>query len=202
MTRHLAPPFDADPHPDRAPTPAAEQVALRIRCRLDAAASELPHDVSERLRAARTRALAQRKRAPAAVRVVHTAPAVLAQGATARATPPGHGLGWWRLLGSALPALALVVGLAFISQQQQSRHLVEVATLDEALLTDAVPPQAYADPGFVAFLGSAASDHSLHLLSDDALMRPQADGAPWHQPDKAGTYPDAYPDAYSETLTQ
>lgn len=176
-----------------APTlsPAAEHYATRIRSHLDRASHDLPHDVGARLSAARARAIAQRKRAPTTVRVVHTAPAVLTSGSAAVRGGPRFGFDWWRGLGAALPVLALVLGLGVISSHQHSRYLVEVASLDEALLTDAVPPQAYADPGFVAFLKSPASDHALHLLSDDARMPNLPSSTDWYHPAEGGAYPDS-----------
>jgi hypothetical protein len=54
-----------------------DQIGARIAGELDVAVQQLPHDVSERLRAARTRALANRRMADT---VTVTAPVLLAQG--------------------------------------------------------------------------------------------------------------------------
>ncbi|HQD16072.1 MAG TPA: DUF3619 family protein, partial [Ottowia sp.] len=54
---------------------------LRVGARLSAGAEELPHDVSERLRAARERALAQRRQ-PAAQLAARPTRASWRQGAT------------------------------------------------------------------------------------------------------------------------
>ena len=57
---------------------------------------------------------------------------------------------------SAVPLLALVVGLVVINTAQDERSANDVAEVDSALLTDDLPPAAYADPGFVQFLKTSA----------------------------------------------
>jgi hypothetical protein len=46
----------------------------------------------------------------------------------------------------------LVFGLIGIAQWQQDSRINDIAELDVALLTDDVPPDAYADSGFLGFL--------------------------------------------------
>ena len=124
-----------------------ERFGRAIAARLSAGTDELPYHVTERLRAARTQALAQRK-----VAVVRTAPAVVVNGKTASLTFGGFGL--WGQIASALPLLVLVAGLFVIQTVQDERRATELAEVDAALLTDDLPPAAYADPGFVQFLKS------------------------------------------------
>ena len=50
----------------------------------------------------------------------------------------------------------MVAGIAFVGIQQDNSTAQEVAELDTALLTDDLPPAAYADPGFVQFLKTSA----------------------------------------------
>ena len=64
----------------------------------------------------------------------------------------GEGGSWWRSLVSAVPVLALVAGLVAINFVQDEFSATELAEVDAALLTDTLPPSAYADPGFVQFL--------------------------------------------------
>ena len=87
---------------------ACDVYARRLAARLDDSTGELPHDISERLRAARVQALAQRKKA---VPVHQTAPTVVQTGASAALGWLGGGSGWWRSLLGAVPAMALMVGL-------------------------------------------------------------------------------------------
>jgi hypothetical protein len=55
-------------------------------------------------------------------------------------------------LASLLPLIALVAGLAIIQNIMDDDRANELAEVDAALLTDDLPPSAYADPGFLQFL--------------------------------------------------
>ncbi|HEY8358162.1 MAG TPA: DUF3619 family protein, partial [Ramlibacter sp.] len=100
---------------------------------------------TERLRAARVRALQVRKQA-----ATRTAPIVL--GAGGAAALGGEKFSLWTRIGSVLPLVALVGGLVLIHSFQADHRANEIAEVDAALLTDDLPPAAYADPGFVQFL--------------------------------------------------
>ena len=133
-----------------------QQYARHITQRLTASTGELPYDISERLRAARMQALAKRK-----VVSLQTAPAVATSGNSATLTLGGGGGGGfslWRQIASALPLIALVAGLVAINIIQDDDRLTELAEVDAALLTDDLPPDAYADPGFVQFLKTSHSE--------------------------------------------
>ena len=118
----------------------------RVAARLSEGERALPHDISERLRAARVRAVGQRKReATVAVRAFSLAGAgSLGFG--------DEGLGLWGRLASALPMVMLVAGLVALNLVNDDLRASEIAEVDAALLTDDLPPAAYADPGFVQFL--------------------------------------------------
>ena len=136
------------------PEQAAELFARRLTARLSADTDALPYDISERLRAAREQALAQRKKV-VPVREWHHATAVQRQGHTATLGSGDHeGRTWWRALISAVPLVALLVGLVVVDSFQDESGATEVAEIDAALLTDDLPPAAYADPGFVQYLQS------------------------------------------------
>ncbi len=125
-----------------------ERHGLKLASYLTLAASELPHDISERLRVARQQAVSQRKSA-----VVRAAPAVAVGGGAAALHWGGEeGLGWWGRAGALVPLIALVAGLLFINAQQNDSRARELAEVDVALLTDELPPAAFADPGFIQFL--------------------------------------------------
>lgn len=124
-----------------------DQFGRRVAARLSAGSDQLPHDVSERLRAARMRALAQRKR-----EITVPARAYILAGARGGDDSPSL----WGRLASALPVVMLAAGLVAINLIQNEIRAAEVAEVDAALLTDDLPPAAYADPGFVEFL---KSDH-------------------------------------------
>lgn len=136
------------------PEQAAELFARRLTARLSADTNALPYDISERLRAAREQALAQRKKV-VPVREWHHATAVQRQGHTATlGSGDNEGRTWWRALISAVPLVALLVGLVVVDSFQDESGATEVAEIDAALLTDDLPPAAYADPGFVQYLQS------------------------------------------------
>lgn len=128
-------------------TVAADLYGRRVAARLSEAADGLPYEVSERLRAARVQALARRKR----VAGLQAAVAVSASGGAATLTGDER-FSVWRLAASVLPIVALVAGLVLIHSAQNETRAKEVAEVDAALLTDDLPPAAYADPGFVQFL--------------------------------------------------
>lgn len=180
-------------HPTQAQANALEaRFALRLTARLNDSAEALPHDISERLRVARMQAVSA-ARATAAVRASQVAPQVvmapqaglaLAGGAGngGWAQQPGHQrdqhhgrrldeapTGWGWRLASALPILALVVGLWGINQWYQHEQVQAAADVDMALLSDDLPPAAYTDPGFEEFL-------RVNFSTDGAP--PAAEGSP------------------------
>jgi hypothetical protein len=128
---------------------AQDQFGRRVAARLDSSSAQLPHDITERLRAARVRAVAQRK-----LSSLQTASSLSASGGQASLSMDDEGLGLWNRIASALPLILLAAGLIAIHVEQNDRRAREVAEVDAALLTDDLPPAAYADPGFVQFLKS------------------------------------------------
>lgn len=124
-----------------------DRFGLRTASYLSAATAELPHDISERLRVARVQAVSRRMITKAlSVGVVHSG------GSAALTWGSGEGLSWWSRIGSVLPLIALVAGLLAINSFQSDNRTQELAEVDAALLTDDLPPAAFADPGFVQFL--------------------------------------------------
>ena len=138
----------------RAGTPQGDaieaRVALRMAAVLGEGADALPHDISERLRFARERALAavrHQRRQEALV----AATSVSVQGrSVALGGPPSV----WLRLASALPIVVLVAGLVMIQQYHDHEQINAAAEIDSALLADELPPTAYRDPGFSEFLRS------------------------------------------------
>jgi hypothetical protein len=127
----------------------ADQFGRAVAMRLSAGADEMPYEAGERLRAARVRALAARKHPEAA-------PVVVGRGASATLA-----LGertWWNRIASVLPLVVLAAGLVLIHTVQTDRRASELAEVDAQLLTDDLPPAAYADPGFAQYLKSSAGE--------------------------------------------
>ena len=126
-----------------------DQFGLRIAAQLNSAALELPHDISERLRAARTRAVAARLQPQTRTK---TSNSLVNQNGVGLLSFGEEGLSLWGRLASFFPLIALVAGLAFIQNFMDDDRANELAEVDSALLTDDLPPTAYADPGFLQFL--------------------------------------------------
>lgn len=125
-----------------------DRFGLKTTSYLSAGTADLPYDISERLRAARMQALSVRK-----VTKVETASRVVNSGGSAALNWGAYeGLSWWSRIGAVVPLIALVVGLLAINSIQDDNRAQEVAEVDVALLTDELPPAAFADPGFVQFL--------------------------------------------------
>ena len=129
-----------------------DRFGLKVASRLTMGSADLPHDISERLRAARVRAVSQRKTA-----VLQTARSIQSHGGAASLSFGDEAFGGWRRFASVMPLVALVIGLITINHVQTDSRAREVAEVDSALLADELPPSAYAAPGFVQFL-SAGSD--------------------------------------------
>jgi hypothetical protein len=124
--------------------------ALRVAGHLNQATRELPHDVTERLKAAREMALEQ-------ARLARRAEAASGQrnGSGSLATMVlggGSGSSHWFKLASLLPIVALVAGFVMIDRLHVQAQIAAAAEIDAALLADDLPPTAYTDPGFVEFL--------------------------------------------------
>ena len=128
-----------------------ERFGLRVAARLSAGL-DLPFDVSERLRAARVRAVARRK-----LVLIHQPSVLHNGGGSAVLGQGGDGLNLWSRIASFLPLLVLIVGLMVITVVQNESGAKEVAEVDAALLTDDLPPAAYTDPGFLQFLKAGAA---------------------------------------------
>lgn len=125
-----------------------DRLGQQLSARLSTATQDLGHDISERLRIARQRALQSR---PPLV-LMQRKPATGVQGNGTLTGQPEEGLSLWSVFASALPLLALVLGLLFIQLMQPDNVTSDIARIDAALLTDELPPDAYTDPGFVQFL--------------------------------------------------
>lgn len=120
------------------------RLAAQLAAALRVAAEAPPPDVAERLRFGREQALARARRERASGAAPFMAGGGLA--VLGRLGP------WWPRLGALLPALVLAAGVVWVAQEAQREQLSVAAEIDTALLADDLPPAAYADPGFVAFL--------------------------------------------------
>lgn len=125
-----------------------DRFALRTVSYLASGTNELPHDVMERLRAARFQAVTARK-----IAKTQMVSQISSQGNSAALTWGGDESGQrWSRIAALVPLTLLVVGLLIINNIQSDNRAQELADVDVALLTDALPPAAFSDPGFVQFL--------------------------------------------------
>ena len=122
-----------------------DRFGRHVAARLTSGTQEMPHDIGERLRIARANAVAHRRQPARQVATVGTSGDAALLGSV-----------WWTRLGAIVPLVALVAGLLAISAIQDEDRASELADVDSALLTDDLPPAAYADPGFAQFLKNDA----------------------------------------------
>jgi Protein of unknown function (DUF3619) len=140
---------------------AQDRFGLKLAARLSSGSTDLPHDISERLRIARQQAVTNRKRTQL-VTVPKAATTVYGSGSSASMGFDDEGINIWNQFASFLPLIALVVGLISISVIQNDLRANELAEVDAALLIDDLPPAAYADAGFAQFLKLHADYNATH----------------------------------------
>lgn len=133
------------------------RLAARLSAGLTERAQQLPHDIGERLRAAREQALAR------AVEVRRLAPQPRAASESRVVGVTANGLAlmggtpaWWQRAAAVVPLLVLVFGLLLIQRQGELEQVRAAAEVDSQLLADDLPPDAYTDPGFAQFLREPA----------------------------------------------
>jgi hypothetical protein len=122
-------------------------LAYKIRHALNDNLDGLPASTTERLAAARARAMA-RKKVDAPARKLQTRPLL-----NVHALLSMSGLG---RIAVAVPMLAAVFGLAGLYQYEQQQRIAELAELDAAVLSDDLPLTAYTDHGFNAYVTAQA----------------------------------------------
>ena len=111
--------------------------------------TDLSYEVTERLRAARTRALSLRRIAQPQLQ---TAQEIQTQNGFALLKFPSQSQWFFQTFGSLIPLLGLVAGLILINEFHNDQSALELAEIDSALLTDDLPPNAYTDPSFLDYL--------------------------------------------------
>ncbi len=136
----------------------ADQFGRASAALLTQSAQSLPAGIKDRLHAARMKALSVRK-----AEKVRIQKPVFA-GVMGSYSSGSNGL--WDTVGWAAPLVVLVFGLIGIAQWQNDSRITDIAEVDAALLTDDVPPDAYADSGFMAFLKNGPLSDSEDSASD------------------------------------
>jgi hypothetical protein len=77
----------------------------------------------------------------------------------------------WDTVGWIAPLVVLVFGLIGIAQWQSDSRINDIAEVDAALLSDDVPPDAYADVGFLAFLKNGPLSDSGDVAKDSVQSK-------------------------------
>ena len=153
----------------------ADQLGRRMASTL--CQSELPHDVQARLRVARQQAVAQALRSTIDSLQPVVQPTLALAGGSPPERPP-----FWLGLGSVMPIAALLAGLLFLGGFHAQDHLQTLSRIDSALLTDDLPPSAYTDSGFLAFLSeqAVAEEEAAELeeQNDEPNTEPAAPDSP------------------------
>lgn len=135
----------------------AEHHALEVRLAaslvsvLTPGLNGLPHDVTERLRFAREKAVSSARQH----RLAKPAGAGLVAVSPSGAAVLGGFSHWWQRAIAVLPLLVLVAGLVAIDDRAVREQVLAAAEIDTQLLSDQLPPAAYSDPGFAEFLRSS-----------------------------------------------
>lgn len=126
-------------------------------------AQNIPTSIKDRLYAARMKALSVKK----PERVLVRKP-VFASPTSSWAFGSN---GVWDTVGWVAPLVVLVFGLIGIAQWQDDSRINDIAEVDAALLSDDVPPDAYADSGFLAFLKNGPLSDSSDNSADSSLSK-------------------------------
>ena len=124
---------------------AESRFARGVAACLSESAEKVAPDVVERLRFARQKSLEVARRSRDGAQGV----GVTASGAAITGFSQSR---WWLRFASVLPLVALVGGLILIQDWQARTQISVAAEVDEALLGDDLPINAYRDPGFSEFL--------------------------------------------------
>uniref|UniRef100_UPI00404873FC DUF3619 family protein n=1 Tax=Polynucleobacter sp. TaxID=2029855 RepID=UPI00404873FC len=111
---------------------------------LNETSTPLTAAIQNRLYAARIKALSMQKTVSV---FAHQTKIAMSSGNWLSKSPLFHGSAGW-----ILPFIFLGLGLVGVAQWQQDSRINDIAEVDIALLTDDIPPDAYADAGFMIFL--------------------------------------------------
>jgi hypothetical protein len=133
---------------DQDPQFELDRIGSAVRECLDSSTAQLPRRVTDRLYHARLAAMAARKHEfiPQLERVLRPQLVLNQSGNSSQPSSNWSRLSWFA------PFIVLALGLLAIAEWQQDARINDIAAVDIALLSDDVPPDAYMDSGFLAFL--------------------------------------------------
>ncbi len=120
--------------------------AYKVRRAMTESAENIPEPTLERLAKARELALSRKKEASP---VAALAFGGILAGNNGRSISQKS---WIKKLVFSLPMIVLAVGLYGIYEYEQQQQINDLAEIDAAVLVDELPPDAYVDNGFNAYL--------------------------------------------------
>lgn len=120
--------------------------AYKVRRAMTESSENLPEATLERLATARQLALSRQKQAEPSRALAFSG--VLAGNNGVSFSQKN----WVKKMWLALPLLVLMVGLYGIYEYEQEQQINDLAEIDAAVLVDELPPDAYLDNGFNAYL--------------------------------------------------
>lgn len=126
------------------------EFAYKVRRALNESAENIPESTLNRLSNARKIALSRKKQESSIA--IFASKEILAGNSGFSFQGPNS---WFGKLGVALPMLVLIVGLFGIYEYEQKQRINDLADIDAAVLVDELPPDAYLDTGFTAYLNKA-----------------------------------------------
>ncbi|MGI9154293.1 MAG: DUF3619 family protein [Rubrivivax sp.] len=126
---------------------AEQAFGARVIAGLGGSIPAVDAHIERRLSAARWQAVEAGQRVRR-LKALEARPAVISYGSAAGLTS------WWARLAAFMPVVALTLGLICIDRFSLTQRIEAAAEVDAALLSDDLPPSAYADPGFAEFLKS------------------------------------------------
>ena len=149
---------------DQDPQFEADRIGSAVRECLDGSTAQLPSRITDRLYHARLSAMAARKPefVPQLQQLLRPQLAMNQGGSSSQSSSNWSRLSWFA------PFIVLALGLLAIAEWQQDARINDIAAVDIALLSDDVPPDAYMDSGFLAFLKlSSNAKQELEALPAD-----------------------------------
>lgn len=117
---------------------------------------QLPHNISERLRFARQQALE-----------VHALASTRAAQAQHAGRVPAAAGSWWKKALATVPILAAAAGAVFMQGAVSDDGARATLETDLKILSSGVPPAAFSDPAFLAYLKAQA----IELPAGSAIAR-------------------------------
>ncbi len=120
--------------------------AYKVRRAMTESSENLPEATLERLATARQLALSRQKQAEPSRAMAFGGVLAGSNGVSFSQK------NWVKKMWLALPLLVLMVGLYGIYEYEQEQQINDLAEIDAAVLVDELPPDAYLDNGFNAYL--------------------------------------------------